>query len=224
MTTLVTDNFDSDTGWTDYWSSGWSVDVGVGNTLLGATSKTGVYAVRVKTSTSMGSVDQWAKVELDQWGSGIRPGLILRHSNTANSECYGFYIQINTDDIIIKRIYGTGGASNETVAIAFGSGIGTVTTGSFVGFAVSGTGASTKFEIWKDPVGAEPSDWGTGANYWTQTDTDTSNYVDTGNYTGVFQQVATSTTQWDAFTAGSIAAAGTSIPVFMNHYSRMMRG
>lgn len=203
--TDVSDSFPSDgsldgaQGWTNYNSTGWTVSSGVA---YGPTSASAIGFLIYQTS--VGSPNQWIKVDLTSLSGSIYTGIVLRSDNTGTGEYYNLFLRAS-DNVYISKCTGT---TQDTDL--YGPTSWTVTDTDVIGLSVTGTGESTVFYLYKNPVGANPAAWDDGANYDNRdshTMTGQSAYVvDTGNYIGLLS--TTNAVSFDNFSGGALPAAG----------------
>ena len=84
--------------------------------------------------------------------------------------------------------------------------------GDYIGILVTGTGISTEFKFWVNPVGADPDDWG-AAKYTINSgnwDGAPGTYCNTGLMVGLYlgSTGSNNVSDYDNFTAGVEDAGG----------------
>ena len=139
--------------------------------------------------TAAGGVDQAVKMRMGEasidTGFYMGYGALLRAVNAgATGICYRLYVKGNNTGVVKFAVETNTGVSTTD----YGSDvtIDAVTDGDWIGFAVTGTGASTVFSYWDFGV-TDPGDygsWGDATETLDETGLDTP--LDAGNYVGFF--------------------------------------
>ena len=108
------------------------------------------------TGATLSSGDQWAKVTLTSFVSTFHwSGVVLRAGSTAADPMYAVSVSGAGSSALWYRLTG-GTVDVVTAPVACG----TWSEGDVLGAAVSGTGASTTLDIWRNPSGTFGA-WGT---------------------------------------------------------------
>jgi len=198
---------------TDPFASRWNKDLnedaigitydGTNQRLNCTTAGSGDYNHSVYTSGGGASANMWVKAQIGWSGSSpkLTYGITLRRSTVA-SPVYLIMFALGTDTTASWRYWADDGTT-APVTIADLTGCGSFSVGDYIGARVTGTGNDTVLDLWKNPSGSDPDDW--GAACATDT-TDPGTAVDSGVYGGVYCRATSATSvtgYWDNFSSGS---------------------
>ena len=139
-------------------------------------------------ATASGGVDQAVKMKMGEasinTGYYVGYGALLRAQNAdATGTYYRMYVKGDSVNCVFSVEYYTNFTNTDYVNKVT---ISQVTDGDWIGFAVTGTGASTVFSFW-DFGTSDPGDYGSwGAATQTLDNTGLDTPLDTGSYMGFF--------------------------------------
>lgn len=199
--------------WSAVDSTGWANSSG---TMLGPTSVDSSELGTLHHNTALAGTDQYiqAKIVTFPTSDFSFTGICLRHDNTQNADCYVIQARRNVGrtriDYLTAGVQGTNIATND---------LGTLSDGDVLAATVTGQSSGTVFKIWINPPGTPslPSSW--GAADWTYAHT-SGTFKNDGLYVALACEDQAASQTYDDFYAGDYSP--TSIPIFMNHYRKLI--
>lgn len=168
--------------WTD--TTGWTIDSGGWEIFEGwIRGDNWLYSI-LRNNTQTEAEYQWGRFEIDYVNEGTGyylMGIILRSSGSSG---YYYVIGLEWNDLgegahNIEWQVWNGTNRVQTVK----SQATTWQAGDSFGARVTGTGNDTVIDVWKNPSGTCPDDWGSPTWSWTDNPT---NAADSGTYVGLF--------------------------------------
>ena len=145
------------------------------------------------------ALDQWVRVEFSDVGRAN--GVVLRQVSTDDTAVR--YVVIYDETLgNVNWSYCTGSTPSCTIIDSSSVSSFLLVNGDSLGFQVIGTGANTEISVWKNPIGANPSAW--GSPLWNNSNL-TGNFADTGQHVGLFigSGIPPQRGNFDNFEAGS---------------------
>lgn len=194
-TQAISESFSTDSGLWDEDNGDWTVSSN--RFQVDATANA------IARHTTITGTTGWACVEL--YGVGLSGGVTLRHPETIVAATTEFYV-VHWNETNDETWWSVCTTSSCTNIQLFTSGTIDFDASDELCARVDGTGAATVVTIWKNPVGADPDDWGAAD---VTTSTDPTSYCTSGTcpddapYCGLYNQDGLGVTgEFDRFTAG----------------------